>query len=274
LKTHRFTVNVPNATEKAAVANLSLEAVTPAKLAGLSLNLPGKPLKVLRAMIALDPCGERPAGKRIVVKLRPRSSVDVHVLIDTESARGADGAAAIHLVDRRAGGQKGGVMLIVTHKKPANPAAQTVAIANACPVVLAGTAYPVALGDDPGQRPASSVVTAGTEFELVAPVTNPTGKSLADVRVYLEHVGTCDADFRPATWNIGELKPKAVFYAAWRVKARAGQSGTFKASVVAVSRRANPVRLSAQMRIDAGRRGKDSPAAKRPRGKTPVARRK
>jgi hypothetical protein len=61
--------------------------------------------------------------------------------------------------------------------------------------------------------------------------------------VYLDHLGVSDATFRPATWNLGDFRPKETFFAAWQVDARDLAPGVFRASVVALSEGRDPVRL-------------------------------
>lgn len=165
----------------------------------------------------------------------------------------------MHLVDQRPDGQRGGVLLVASNEPFRAPAGKTIDVENPCPIALAEAPYGVEPGGDAGTKPASAVMVGGREFDFVVPIINPTSKPLADVRVYLEHVGICDARFRPATWNVGTLRPKDVFYATWRVRGARDQRGVFQASVVVVSRRANPVRLSAPLRLAEVPRPKDEP---------------
>jgi hypothetical protein len=247
LTTHRFTVNVPNPTAQRSVANLSLKTAKRRELNGLALDLPRRSLNILRAAIALDPC-DCGKDKRMTVKLRPYSSLDIHVEIETASAQGAAGIVAVHLVDRRPDGRAGGVLLVASDPAIVDPAGQVVDVKNPCPVVLAGRLYPVDPEHDPSHKPAATIFPAGREFDLVVPVTNPTRIRLADVQVYLEHLGACDASFRPVLWNIGIMNPRDVFFATWRVTT-ARQNGKFQVSIVAVSRRTNPVRLTASIQV-------------------------
>lgn len=248
MTTHRFTVNVPNPTAQRSVANLFLRMAKRRELNGLALDLPRRPLKILRAAIGLDPC-DCGRDKRMTVKLRPYSSLDVYVEIEMASAREAAGIAAVHLVDQRPDGRKGGVLLVAADPSIVDPVGQVVDVKSPCPVGLAGRPYPVEPDHDPSHRLTAPIFPAGREFDLVVPLTNPTRSRLADVQVYLEHLGACDAGFRPVLWNIGLMNPRGVFFATWRVTTAARQNGKFQVSVVAVSRRANPVRLTASIQV-------------------------
>src|SRR6185369_6309791 len=82
---HRFKVNVPNPTDRAAVVQLRLE---PGKLTGLAEFPRGDkrgPLKVVAAGLALDPCAE---SGRAELKLRigARDSVDVYAIVTTAAS--------------------------------------------------------------------------------------------------------------------------------------------------------------------------------------------
>jgi hypothetical protein len=241
MATHRFTVNVPNPSSRRAVVDLRLEAVRRADLAGLGLDLDGRTLETVSAGITLDPCGEE-TQRRLEIGLAARESRDVHVVIETAAAS-AGGIAAFHLVDRRAGKRAGGVTLACVEPALVDPPGQTIPTPRPCPIVLAGNPYPVRPGSDPSRPVSGRRIALGSHVELVVPITNPGKHAVEDVEVYLEHLGSSDAEFAPATWRVGRMAAGAVFYASWLVHPSGVATGIFEASIVVASRGRDPVRL-------------------------------
>lgn len=133
--------------------------------------------------------------------------------------------------------------LVCVERLGAEHPGSIVTVPNLCPVTLAGDPYFVPFGADP-TKGVEKTIAVGSTMVYVVPITNPTGAIVPDVRVYLEHVGTIDAAFRQATWNIGAFRPNDIFFAAWTVSARGAAYGTFHASVVALSATHEAVRLS------------------------------
>jgi hypothetical protein len=246
---HRFTVNIPNGEARGVTVRLRLQRVTAKSVAALGLGLPESALEVESAGITLDPCADE--GKpELVLKVQAYSSRDVNVVIATAAAgpkRG--GVTAFNLIDERGGKVAGGVMLACVDRVGPEPAGQVIKPPRPCPVVLAGDPYPLAAHGDPSKPPAAKILTGGTAVELVVPITNPRSSTLSEVQVYLEHLGVSDATFAPATWNVGDFAPGAVFYATWPVSTAGRSRGTFTTSVVVASARADPVRLEATLRI-------------------------
>lgn len=247
--THRFTVNVPNPEPKPVTARLHLARVTPNALRALALDVPITDLKVLDAGITLDPCASK--GERdLQLRLAPFSSADVHVVITTapvDPRRG--GTTAFNLVDERGGNVVGGVLLACADRVIPEGPGQVVNTPRPCPVVLAKAPYPIAIGGDPTTPPANATFPQGQALELVAQITNPRKVRLQDVQVYLEHLGTSDASFVPATWNVGTLDPGAVFYATWSVFTSGVLTGAFRASIVVSSQSTDATRLSGELEI-------------------------
>jgi hypothetical protein len=258
---HRFSVNVPNPGSARTIASLRLEPVRRTALRALGYAAPDAQLKVESAGLTLDPCGTE-GTKTLRLTLRPYSSVDVQVVIVTPAAARASGMAAFHLVDERAGYPAGGVTVACISGSGPEPAGAVVAAADPCPVTLASAPYPVDRDADPTQPLPTMTVRMGAEVDLVVPVINPTRSPLAGVQVYLEHLGRCDAQFVPITWNVGAMAPKQVFYATWPVHAAGWMTGAFEASVVVVSQRKESVRLTAPFRIGKAR---EAPARRRRR---------
>lgn len=248
MSTHTFTVNVPNPTAKATDVDLQLEPVDAADLRRMAGGLPRAKLSIEEAGISRDPCesGER----RLQLRLKSRSSVDVHVTVVTGTPRNpaTGGAVAVHLTDRRDGRVAGGVLLACVDPAPAEPAGQDIPTPRPCGVGLARSLYTVDLGADPG-TPGPQSLTPGTTVELVAPLENATRSRLTGVTAYLEHLGGADAGFVPAAWNIGDLKRGDVFYATWIVTAGGSLPGSFDASIVVQSTGTDPTRLRARIRV-------------------------
>src|SRR2546422_4844010 len=209
MRNQHFTINVPNPTAKPVTAELRLKRMADSALQALGIDIPKGSLDVLSASLSLDPCdGE--GKERMTIKLRPFSSLNVTARIVTGPARGRKGgAAAFHLVDTRLG-KVGGVLLVCTDRMGPEAPGSVVGIKNGCPVTLARAPYAVAPAADPSKR-VYSAVPGALVVDLVVPVTNPTRSTLHDVQVYLEHLGGCDAQFYPATWNVGTLDRGDVF---------------------------------------------------------------
>jgi hypothetical protein len=248
MATHRFSINVPNPTDRAEVASLTLEPVAGA-LPSLGLGLPESALKVERAGISIDPCGA--GGRRTLqVKLNPFSSATVTAVVITKPDR-KGGTAAFQLVDRRGPRVAGGVTLACVSPPPRDAIANIIAAANPCPVILARPPYAIAPGADPSQRPPRPAITSGVACDLVAALTNKTRAALPNVQAYLEHLGGSDAAFTPTIWNIGTLAPKQVFYATWALRPMGSKTGAFTASMVVSSDGTDPTRLRVPISIGA-----------------------
>jgi hypothetical protein len=245
MATHRFAINVPNPAARAATVELALQPVT-GGLSGTGVTLPQGNLDVERAWISLDPCGAE-GHRTLELYLQPRSSATVTVTIVT-TANPKGGTAAFELVDRRSKRIAGGVTLACVDPPLKQGPPRTIPTDNPCPVVLASNPYPVGVNANPGVRPARPSIALGAACDLVAPLTNPNRVPLADVRAYLEHLGTSGAGFTPTSWNIGTLAPGEIFYATWR--AWPGQEvGTFECSIVVASQGREATRLHAPVTI-------------------------
>jgi hypothetical protein len=242
---HRFTVNVPNPGGSATVARLSLERLPPDRLEGLALELPDGNLEVIGAGITRDPCAAE-GEKELELKLAPHESVDVHVVVDTGA--GGAGGAYFDLVDARPQ-RTGGVMLACVEPAPAEPAGQIVHAPNPCPVTLAGDPYAVLPGTDPTFPPTDQRIPLGADLELVAQVTNPGRRRVNEVEVYLEHLGSSDAEFEPRTWSAGTLRHGDVFYASWPFRTSGLRTGAFSACIVVACAGRDTVRLDARLEI-------------------------
>lgn len=254
---HRFTVNIPNHTERTVVANLQLEPAKPSHLSQLP-QLPRARLKVLSVAIATDPCEEGQSALRL--PLRKFQSIDVYVTVVT--ADPADptigGTAAFHLTDRRSDRLGGGVLLVCVDPPPATSRGQVVEVAKACKVVVSGNLYAVSVGGDPS-KPRWRTLPTGRTVDLVAPLTNPGRRRLTGVTAYLEHLAGSDAQFVPRAWSIGSMRVDDIFYAVWTVTAGDYLLGSFDASIVVQSAGTNPTRLRAPVRVV--RKGSKKPEA-------------
>jgi hypothetical protein len=242
---HRFAVNIPNPLDKPLLATLRLERVRHGGFK-VPIDVPDEPLDVVRTGLTLDPC-KRSTVRELVVELQPLQSVDVHVIAEVGNS-GRGGSAAFHLSDERDGRVVGGVTVVCVNRAGPEHPGSVVSSPDPCPVTLAGDAYAVQVGGDPAQAVARSI-TVGTTMELVVPVVNPTAAALPNAQVYLEHLGISDATFRPTTWNLGDFRPGDTFFAAWEVSAHDVAPGVFRASVVALSEKRDPVRLQVPFRL-------------------------
>ena len=247
MKTHRFTINVPNPTDASAVVNLSLE---PDSVVGLKppLDVPRAAIKVTKAFLSLEPCAQEGPSK-LKLTLKPYASVDVHVTAVTSDPadRRAGGAAAIQVVDRRGGRIVGGAMFVCVDGRAGMSPGRFLATKKPCPVTLAQNPYGVPLDGHPLKAIIKMLPLAQT-FTLVAPITNPRATTLQEVTVYLEHLGRTGATFVPGRWNVGALDPGQIFYATWTVTS-GSMPGNFEASVVVESRNADPTRLMVPVRM-------------------------
>lgn len=247
MTTHRFTVNVPNPTAQSASVQLRLEPATRQDFDWLPREFPKADIEVIDTGLALDPCAEE--GKPILkLKLEPFTSIDIHVVVNTAPPK-KPGVAGFHLVDRRKGKDVGGVFLVCMDPPFVEPVSQTVSTPNPCPATLARDLYAILPGDDPSKPSNAKPIQPGENLELVAQITNPTGKSLKDTQVYLEHLGASNVEFMPRTWNIGTLGKGDVFYATWPIRTTAWQTGSFETSIVVVSQDLDPVRLNCKISL-------------------------
>jgi hypothetical protein len=244
---HRFTVNVPNQTPRAAAPELRLEPVSGRDLRRLGLRFPKGKLRVERSGIAREPCAE--GEQTLKLRLRALESVDVYVTAVTDPADPAvGGAVAFNLTDWRDGRVAGGVLLACVDPPLADPAGQVIPTARPCPVTLARDLYTVAVGADPS-KPGRRTLPLGATVDLVAPLTNPRSRRLTEVTAYLEHLGGSDATFVPTAWNIGALGRGDVFFATWTVSADGFLVGSFDVSVVVQSAGTDLTRLRAPIRV-------------------------
>lgn len=242
---HRFTVNVPNPIRQSASVQLRLEPAKQQDFYWLPRDCRKADLEVIDAGLALDPCAEE--GKPgLKLKLEPFTSTDIHVVVKTAPSN-KPGVAGFHLVDRRKGKDVGGVFLVCLDPPFVEPVGQTVSTPNPCPATLARDLYVIRSGDDPSKPSKAKPVRLGDSLELVAQITNLTGKSLKDTQVYLEHLGASDVEFTPGTWNIGTLGKGDVFYATWLIRTTAWQTGSYETSIVVVSQGQDPVRLNGKL---------------------------
>jgi hypothetical protein len=267
---HRFAINVPNGTDRPALASLRLEPVSVADLADFALDVPSTELKIRSACLSLDDCPPRrpfwlrfvefvsfrrfghrwdDGCKRLEIELEPQSAVDVHVAI---KSAGREGVVAINLVDRREGRVAGGVTLLVIEGHPES-AGQHIEAKNPCPVVLADEPNWLPPGSEPDDDPTGGPIPMGYEVDLVAWITNPTQEVLAETTAYLEHLGSSQATFVPTTWNVGDFEPGARFPLVWRIQTDGSTSGSAAISIVAASIGTDPIRLAG--RIELGGRG-------------------
>jgi len=247
MKTHRFTITVPNPTDASAVVNLSLE---PDSVAGLKppLDVPRAAIKVTKAFLSLEPCAQEGPSK-LKLTLKARTSVDVHVTAITSDPadRRIGGTSAIQVVDRRGGKVVGGAMFVCVDGPAAMSPGKFLATKKPCPVTMAKNPYGVPLDGHPLKAIIKTLPLAQT-FTLVVPITNPRATTLRDVTAYLEHLGRTGATFVPGRWNVGALEPGQVFYATWTVTS-GSRPGNFEASVVVESRNADPTRLMVPVRM-------------------------
>jgi hypothetical protein len=240
---HRFKVNVPNPTDRAAVVQLRLE---PGKLTGLAEFPRGDkrgPLKVVAAGLALDPCAE---SGRAELKLRigARDSVDVYAIVTT-AASSRPAATGFHVIDRRGGKDVGGVFVVCAEPTLADTVASVVPARRPCPAELVDL-FAVAPGAEP--LPTNAVAVApGDAVDLVALVR--AGQALKDMQIYLEHLGAGNAEFTAATWNLGHIPKGTVVPARWALQTSGWQTGVFRASLVAMAGGFDPTRLGGDYAI-------------------------
>lgn len=244
---HRFAINIPNPTPGPVRPRLRLERVKRGELKGLGLELPRAELKVSRAIIARDPCQEE--GKEaLTLRLKPYESVDVYVVIDTGPPPPRGGVAAFNLIDQRARGWTGGVMVACVDPRLVEPPGQLITVKRPCPAVLADL-YGVLPDQDPSSPPAPGRLPAAAEVDLVAAITNPQARALQEVQIYLEHLGSSGTHFVPATWSAGTLNSGDVFYASWRMRPPPAPAAVVPATIVVDSAGANPVRVTGTVAV-------------------------
>lgn len=249
---HRFAVNVPNPGAKPAAVRLRLEPASRRDLRSLPHGLPKGRLAVRHAGLGLDPCAceGRPM---YTLKLDPRSSADIQVVIETAPARNP-GFAGFNLIETRGGKDTGGVFLLCTDPAYAEPAGQVVTLPNLCTAAFAKAPYLIEEGQDPGTAAAADPASASRAFDLVAPIANAGRRPLVDARAHLEHTGASGVAFSQGIWNMGTLRPGDVFLATWTVWASPAIRGPVTATIVVGSQRANPVRLQATFSLGPARR--------------------
>lgn len=240
---HRFKVNVPNPSDKAALVQLRLE---PGKLTGLAEFPRGEkrgPLKVVEAGLALDPCAESGRAE-LKLKIAARGSIDVYAIVAT-AASSRPAATGFHVIDHRGGKDVGGVFVVCAEPPLADTVAVVVPTRRPCPAALVDL-FAVAPGDEP--LPANAIaVKPGNAVDLVALVR--AGQALKDTQIYLEHLGACNASFTAATWNLGDLPKGTVVPVRWSLQTSGWQTGVFRASLVAVAAGFDPTRLDGDFAI-------------------------
>jgi hypothetical protein len=233
----RFEVNVPNPGPGTALIDLSLETGSPDELVALGFPT-SEPLKVRDAGITLDPCADTGEG-RLDLKLEPRASATVYVVVDVV---GGQGAALLHLVDRRED-QVGGVMLACFEGIDADPPGTTIFPERPCPIQFAGPLYACTETDATHEDP-DGIVLGGWSW-LAVPLVNPTADAEGEAYAYLEHLGGADGEFEPGTWQLGDFAPGERFLAVWRVRIDSA-SAPFRPCVVVGSAKTDPVRLTGE----------------------------
>jgi hypothetical protein len=262
---HRFAVTVPNPSSEAVASTLTLETVPAADLAAAGYSLPSRELRVRAASLAVSGgpagllgcsaviwlawralvawvrrmLGLAPSVAPLHVELEPRGSIEVTVAIDVQDA---DGVAAVHLVDRRAGRIVGGVTLLAVNGLEAQPAV-VIDAAKPCPLAVDGVPHwspPGAEPDDPGFGPS---MPFGSEVQLVVWIANRSETLLEQATAYLEHLGGSGARFDGITWHLGDLEPGARFPLVWTVSGRQARAGGWTASVVAAAAGFDPTRI-------------------------------
>jgi len=252
---HRYKVNIVNPTERNVAVQLRFEP-------GKSTDLPELPreyrkgtLKIEKAELTLDPCAE--SGRpRLQLKLAGRASIDVYAIVETATAK-RPGAAGLHVIDSRGGKDAGGVFILCVDPPLPEPAGAIVPTRRPCPALLADL-YAVALGAEPDKANAIPV-HPGDAVTLVALIAAK--QKLSDTQVYLEHLGTGNAEFAPGSWNIGSLRKGDAFAATWAVQAGAWQTGTFRTSIVVLAEGYDATRLNGDLTIGPRKR-----AVRRSRG--------
>jgi hypothetical protein len=263
MKTHRFEVNVPNPTTGRTDVLLRLEPIPLRDLRVLKLDLPRTEIAVLRAGISMDPCE---AGEpELQLRLRPYSSVDVYIEVETADPRNPEegGAAAMQIVDVRDGERVGGVLLVCLDRTEGPQPGQEIPAKKPTPIEFAKPPYFVALGADPAKRHARWEPET-ERLTLVAPLTNPGRRKVTGVMAYLEHLGNSGAMFSPATWNIGTLGPDEVFFANWTVELLGARSPV-EPSIIVQSSGRDLTRIHASIRrlVPRGDDEKRAPARRR-----------
>lgn len=242
MTTHRFSVNVPNPTAKATSVLLSLKPEKKADLKHLRLASHQSTLEVVNAYLATDLCATK-GEPELKVKLKPYTSVDVYVIIQTAPSK-KPASVFYNLIDQRGTKVVGGVLIACQEPNIPDSPGSLINTKNPCPVKLATDIYIAAVNGDPRKPIPKNKITFGTSVEIVAPITNPTSKPLKDVVVYLEHLGISGIEFEPGAWNVGTLDSKNVFYATWVTRFNPGQNSIFHASIVVASQGKDPVRLN------------------------------
>jgi hypothetical protein len=236
----RFVVNVPNPGPGGAAIDLSLEKGSIDEL--VRLGFPKTELlEIQDAGITLDPCAEG-GNERLELKLGSRESAEVYVVLQTA---GGQGAALLHLVDRR-GDETGGVMLACFEGIDSDPAGTVITPELPCPIELAAPIY-ACDADDATQEDARGVVVGGWST-LAAVLVNAGSESLAGAFAYLEHLGGADAEFEPGTWQLGDLAPGDKFFTVWRVRADSA-AGPLRPCIVVGSEKTDPVRLVGEVAL-------------------------
>lgn len=248
MKTHKFSVNVPNPTDKPVDVKLSLKAASIKDISGaLPPEVSKSQLQILKAGISLDAC-KGTTKKSLNLKLKPFSSVQVYVMAESADSK-KQAVAGFHIVDTRKSKTAGGVLLICSNASLTEPAGVFITSPNCCPAVLVKKLYGVNPGEDV-TRPRFRAIPSGKEIELIAQIINPTAKPLQDIKIYLEHLGGANAEFSPGTWNAGILNKGDVFYASWKLQSSNWLRSEFAPSIVVSSQGSEPVRLTSKISFE------------------------
>lgn len=259
-----ITIQLPNPTDRDVRVEVRLETVPEDQLSSLGIDLPSERLRLRTArMTTLSRSSTfvgclsaiqmtlvafvrwligRPGEVRVRplhVRIGPQSTTAVRVSIATI---GAKGVAAMRLVDVRDGRVVGGVTIVVL-EGVVEPVGHPIPAENPCPILLTEEPFWLPAPAEPNARRLGGPLPAGSDVKLVAWLTNPTKEPLEDATAYLEHLGGADAEFRPATWNLGSFEPGATFPATWLVRAQPSTSGSWTSSIVVESKGFEPIRL-------------------------------
>lgn len=264
---HQFAVSVPNPSDDSAVTTLTLEPMPVSALRSAGYSLPERELRIRAARLIQEQdraellgcagsvwlavrwidgmlrriLGLAPSVPPVHLTLEPRASAEITIII--EIARGV-GAAAMQVVDRRAGEVVGGVTLLAVNGISEHPPA-VIEAAKPCPLVIDRESNWIPVGGEPDEEGFGPAAPSGSDIQLVIWVVNPTEIVLEEATAYLEHLGGSGATFVPTTWNLGTFEPGARFPLTWTVRGSGAKGGRWQASVVVAAAGLDPTRLAA-----------------------------
>jgi hypothetical protein len=248
IERHEQAVTLHNDRDDAVKVTLRLAEIDLAVLRDLGIG-EARRAEVAGAGIVLDPCcrpdtkelGEHEVG----VALDGHETQVVRVIVDLVHP-GGPAFAAFELSDERDGTIVGGVTIVAASEPvPDTPPAPDPQ--RPCPVVLGSplrTLGPLSPPDDKG---AGSVLGRESREQLVAEVVNPTGDTLEDVVVHLEHLG--GLAFDGPVYNVGTMAPGDRFLCVWEVDNGSGAPDDYPASVVVQAAKYEPVRQRESIRL-------------------------